>query len=97
MEQKILECPFCGSNDVALETDSWQGCHTVEYRHNVYCDGCNAEGPTSNKINEAIDKWNTLNFKRYEDRFNEIEKVYNILFKLETNKTIAKLKALRKK
>lgn len=47
---KIMNCPFCGSDEVKLIegfTKSW-----------VICEDCGADGPMSYTSNDAIGRWN---------------------------------------
>lgn len=45
-----IPCPFCGSDEANLETNdtSWF----------VFCERCNANGPTADMVDDAIAKWN---------------------------------------
>lgn len=49
-------CPFCGSIDLHIETDSLSG-----FAYNVECDNsdCNASGPCRMSQDDAIIAWNS--------------------------------------
>ena len=51
MSQELNHCPFCGSHELCPRDQdgiSWVEC----------CD-CNAEGPTTEFLDDAIDAWNS--------------------------------------
>lgn len=53
---RLHSCPFCGSQNLHIETDSHEGSS-----YQVYCDNpqCEAEGPNGGKSAlEAAEKWN---------------------------------------
>ena len=51
---KIMNCPFCGSDDVSC----LGGCLGGETMAWVACYNCNAEGPTAATREGAVHRWN---------------------------------------
>lgn len=47
--EKLKPCPFCGRNDVELMADPYY----------AWCRRCGAEGPVSDFVDIAADRWNT--------------------------------------
>ncbi len=52
--EKILRCPFCGSDEIEI-------CRTNENACWIRCAKCGADAPPSNTREQAISNWN----KRY--------------------------------
>jgi Lar family restriction alleviation protein len=48
-----LRCPFCGDDDIILESD-----HFNEGRYYALCTTCVARGPTKISVIRAIKAWN---------------------------------------
>lgn len=55
-DEDYQPCPFCTTNQTALDTDVvWDG---ESYVHFVVCENCGAEGPRDIDRDDAIDLWN---------------------------------------
>lgn len=51
MSKNTKPCPFCGSDKIRL--------HSGPCANYVYCENCLADGPFTEKSEEAWEKWNT--------------------------------------
>lgn len=59
MEQKLLKCPFCGSNDLHISAQEAQEGGDVLFVHCKNCDACGPAFDATPKGGEqAIDAWN---------------------------------------
>jgi len=56
MTTKLRSCPFCGSDNLD-DTCADRGKDTREF-YFVFCDRCEANGPTSYEREKAVEMWN---------------------------------------
>lgn len=68
MSNKLLDCPFCGSNEMIVLTEGDIYDLENEYFEDqgesddylaAFCRGCKATGSFARTYDEAVSKWNT--------------------------------------
>jgi Lar family restriction alleviation protein len=55
MGTNIGPCPFCGNTDCVIDK--------TRFHHHVTCLKCEAKGPLSDSVEEAIAEWNKADSK----------------------------------
>lgn len=55
---KLMLCPFCGRDDVAVESSTLE---TGQEWYEVVCGRCDIEGPGGFTVEQAVIRWNRRN------------------------------------